>query len=127
MRARRTARARNSLPGAIESAGELGISAVQKRWEASMRVRYLGPYPLIEDDSLRAQPETVINLRGAWKSARVTVYAELLNVLDDDGKDIVYYYPTHVEGLDPPGEQVDGRVSRAEEPRTVRAGIKYQF
>ena len=115
------------IPGAIESAGELGISAVKNRWEASMRVRYLGPYPLIEDDSLRAQPETVINLRGAYKFARVTVYAELLNVLDDDGKDIVYYYPTHVEGLDPPGEQIDGRVSRAEEPRTVRAGIKYQF
>ncbi len=115
------------IPGAIESAGELGISAVQNRWEASVRVRYLGPYPLIEDNSLRATAETVINLRAAWKLPRVTLYAELLNVLNDDGKDIVYYYPTHVDGLDPPGAEVDGRVSRAEEPRTVRAGIKYLF
>jgi hypothetical protein len=115
------------IPGAIESAGELGISAVQPRWEASVRVRYLGPYPLIEDNSLRASSESVINLRGAWKFPHLTVYAELLNVLNDDGKDIVYYYPAHVEGLDPPGEEVDGRVSRAVEPRTVRAGIKYQF
>jgi outer membrane receptor protein involved in Fe transport len=115
------------IPGAIESAGELGISAVQPRWEASVRVRYLGPYPLIEDNSLRASSESVINLRGAWKFPHLTVYAELLNVLNDDGKDIVYYYPTHVEGLDPAGVEVDGRVSRAEEPRTVRAGIKYQF
>jgi hypothetical protein len=115
------------IPGAIEGAGELGISAVKNRWEGSMRVRYLGPYPLIEDDSLRAQAETVINLRAAYKLTHLTVYAELLNVLDDDGKDIVYYYPTHVEGLDPAGEEIDGRVSRAEEPRTLRAGIKYQF
>jgi TonB-dependent receptor-like protein len=115
------------IPGAIESAGELGISAVQNRWEASMRVRYLGPYPLIEDDSLRASAETVINLRGAYKLKNLTLYAELLNVLDENGKDIVYFYPAHVPGLDPPGEEIDGRVSRAEEPRTLRAGIKYQF
>jgi outer membrane receptor protein involved in Fe transport len=115
------------IPGAIESAGELGIAAIQPRWEASMRVRYLGPYPLIEDDSLRAGSETVVNLRGAWKFPRVTVYAELLNVLDAEGKDIVYYYPAHVAGLDPDSVQIDGRVSRAAEPRTIRAGIKYQF
>lgn len=115
------------IPGAIESAGEFGISAVQPRWEASMRVRYLGPYPLIEDDSLRAGSEAVVNLRAAWKATRFTLYAELLNVFDDDGKDIVYYYGANVPGLDPPGEQVEGRVSRATEPRTVRAGIKYQF
>jgi outer membrane receptor protein involved in Fe transport len=115
------------IPGAIESAGELGISAVQNRWEASMRVRHLGPYPLIEDDSLRAGSETVVNLRGAWKFTHLTVFAELLNVLDDDGKDIVYFYPAHVAGLDPVGERVDGHVSRAAEPRTVRAGVKYQF
>jgi hypothetical protein len=28
---------------------------------------------------------------------------------------------------DPVGEQIDGRVSRAEEPRTVRVGVKYHF
>jgi outer membrane receptor protein involved in Fe transport len=115
------------IPGAIENAGELGISAVRQRWEASMRVRYLGPYPLIEDNSLRAGSETVVNLRAAWKAPRVTLYAELLNVFDDDGKDIVYHYPAHVPGLDAPGEQIDGRISRAAEPRTVRAGIKYHF
>ena len=32
-----------------------------------------------------------------------------------------------VAGLDPPGVSVAGRMSRAVEPRTVRAGIKYQF
>jgi hypothetical protein len=115
------------VAGAVENAGELGISMVQDRWEASLRVRHLGEYPLLEDGSLYADTETCVNLRGAWKFEHFTVYAELLNVLDEDGKDIVYYYGANVPGLDPPGEQVDGRVSRVEEPRTVRFGVKYNF
>jgi hypothetical protein len=51
----------------------------------------------------------------------------VLNILDEDGKDIVYFYGANVAGLDPPGEQVEGRVSRAEEPRTLRVGVKYAF
>lgn len=115
------------VPGAIEQAGELGISAVRGEWEASARVRHLGPYPLIEDDSLRASSETVVNLRAAWKPGQYTVYAELLNAFDRDGKDIVYYYGSNVAGLDPVGVQVDGRVSRAVEPRSLRVGVKYTF
>jgi hypothetical protein len=68
-----------------------------------------------------------VNLRAAWKGTRYTLYAELLNVFDDDGKDIVYYYGANVTGLDPTGEQVDGFMSRATEPRTLRAGIRFQF
>jgi outer membrane receptor protein involved in Fe transport len=115
------------VAGAVENAGEFGVSLVRKEWEASMRVRYLGKYPLIEDNSVRAEAETGVNLRAAWKPGRFTVYAEALNVFDEDGKDIVYFYGANVPGLDPPGEQIDGRVSRAEEPRTFRVGVKYAF
>jgi outer membrane receptor protein involved in Fe transport len=115
------------VPGAVENAGEFGVSLVRDLWEASVRVRYLGKYPLIEDNSQRADAETGVNLRAAWKPGRVTVYAEVLNILDADGKDIVYFYGANVAGLDPPGEQVEGRVSRAEEPRTLRVGVKYAF
>ncbi len=104
------------VAGAVENAGELGVSLVRNAWEASLRVRYLGKYPLIEDNSIRADAETGVNLRGAWKPGRFTLYAEALNIFDEDGKDIVYFYGANVAGLDPPGEQVEGRVSRAEEP-----------
>jgi outer membrane receptor protein involved in Fe transport len=115
------------VTGAVENAGELGIAAVDDVWEASLRVRYLGEYPLIEDDSLRASPETTVNVRGAWKPGKFTVYAEVLNILDEDGKDIVYYYGANVPDFDDPGVQEDGRMSRAAEPRTVRAGVSYKF
>jgi len=113
--------------GAVENAGEFGVSLVRDVWEASLRVRYLGKYPLIEDNSVRADAETGVNLRAAWKPGSFTVYAEALNIFDQDGKDIVYFYGANVAGLDPPGEQVDGRVSRVEEPRTFRVGVKYAF
>ena len=127
------------VAGAVENAGELGISAVEDQWEASLRVRYLGRYPLTEGpialdenqpDVLsvpRADPETTVNVRGAWKPGKFTVYAELLNVLGEHGKDVVYYYDAYVPGLDEVGTQRGGRMSRAEEPRTVRAGVSYKF
>jgi len=122
------------VENAVENAGELGISAVSGAWEASARLRYLGKYPIVEDNALietgivpRADPETMVNIRGAWKPGHFTVYAEVLNLLDAHGKDIVYYYAAYASGVDPVGTQTEGRLSRAEEPRTLRFGVKYQF
>jgi len=115
------------VPGAVENAGELGISAIRDRWEVSMRIRHLGSYPLIEDNSRRADPETLVNIRCAWHWRNFTIYGDLLNMFDSHGKDIVYYYASNITGLDPPGMEVDGRMSRVAEPRTLRMGIKYNF
>ena len=115
----------NHIAGAVESAGELGVAAIQGAWEASLRVRHLGPYPLLEDNSQRSEAENVINIRGAWKAEHLTVYAEVLNVLGSAGTDVVYFYETQVPGLDT--APTAGRVSRAEEPRTLRVGVKYAF
>ena len=113
------------IPVSPENAGELGISAIFDEWDASVRVRHLGAYALLEDNSLRGDPETLVNVRGAWKPGRFTVYAELLNVLDHHGKDIRYFYTSRVPG-EPIGG-VDGILSRAEEPRTLRVGLKVEL
>ena len=123
------------IEGSVEEAGEFGVSATKNNWEASLRVRYLGPYPLTPDDMYRAGAETTISLRGAYTWNKLTFYADLLNVPDSGGKDIVYWYPAYVAGFDPPGLTADDidcgvvncRMSRAQEPRTLRVGIKYEF
>jgi hypothetical protein len=123
------------IEGSVEHAGQIGISAVKDKWEASLRVRYLGEYALVPDNSQRAEAETSVNLRGAYTVGSATWYAELLNVFDEDGKDIVYWYEAYVDGLDPPGftsedidcDVVNCRISRAEEPRTLRVGVKFEF
>jgi hypothetical protein len=89
----------------------------------------------VPDNSHRASGETQINLRAAYTIRRVTVYGEILNALAAHGKDMVYYYPAYVAGLDPPGltsedidcSTVNCRMSRAEEPRTLRLGIKLEL
>jgi outer membrane receptor protein involved in Fe transport len=121
-----------------EAAGEIGISAVKNRWEVGGRVRYLGPYALVPDNSERAGGAPTLNLRGAYrfgKNMNTTLYAELLNAADHRGKDIVYWYGAVVPGIDPPTLSADSvdcsvtncRMSRPQEPRTLRVGLKVEF
>ena len=43
-----------NIEGSVEKAGEFGFSALKGPWEVSARLRYLGPYPLVPDNSQRA-------------------------------------------------------------------------
>jgi hypothetical protein len=69
----------------------------------------------------------MVNMRAAWKSGRWLVFAELLNALGERGKDIVYYYPSYIPGVLAAGDESTTRMSRAEEPRTLRAGVRLEF
>jgi outer membrane receptor protein involved in Fe transport len=113
------------IPNAFESAASAGMSLIADPWEASVRVRHLGPSPLIEDNSVRDKGSTVFNARGAYKFPTVEVYAELLNIADSRDKDIAYAYESYIPGLD--SAPTEGRLSRVVEPRTVRVGAKYTF
>jgi outer membrane receptor protein involved in Fe transport len=123
------------IDGSLENTGQLGVSTTKGNWEASLRVRYLGSYALTPDNSQRAKSQTGVNVRGAYDFGQLTIYAELFNLLNNDGKDIVYYYGAHVEGFDPPGltaddidcDVVNCRMSRVSEPRTFRFGLKWEF
>lgn len=113
------------IPNAFENAGQLGVSIVAGRWEASARLRHLGPYPLIEDNSDRDPGSNVVNVRGAYKMGRIQLYAEALNLLDSRDKDISYRYESYLPAFD--AAPVDGRLSRVVEPRTLKVGLKAFF
>jgi outer membrane receptor protein involved in Fe transport len=116
------------VPGALESAGELGVSAIFPEFNAAARLRYLGPHPLIEDNSVRGEETVLLNLRAAWSPSFLDgfeFYGELLNALDSKAHDIDYYYETRFPGEPPEG--VLGRVSRIVEPRQVRFGVRKTF
>ncbi|QDC40015.1 TonB-dependent receptor [Sphingobium fuliginis] len=114
------------IPNAFENAASGGVAVVLGRWETSLRVRHLGPYPLIEDNSVRDKGSTVVNARGAWKGKRIELYGELLNIFDSRDKDIAYFYESYIPAFDMTGPQ-EGRLSRVVEPRTVRLGMKVKF
>jgi hypothetical protein len=116
------------VPGALESAGEFGATAIFPEWNASARLRYLGPHALIEDNSVRGEETLLVNVRAAWTPGNFggfEIYGELLNAFDSDAHDIDYFYPTRLPGE--PLEGVEGRNSRVVEPRQVRVGLKKTF
>ena len=118
----------NFVPGALESAGELGISAIFPEFNGAIRFRYLGPHALIEDNSARGEETLLVNARIAWSPGFLDgfeFYGELLNAFDSDAHDIDYVYETRF-----PGEPADGVVdliSRVVEPRQVRFGVRKTF
>ena len=118
----------NYVPGALESSGELGISAIFPEFNAAARVRYLGPHALIEDNSQRGASTLLVNARAAWTPQMLggfEIYAELLNAFNSQDDDIDYYYETRFPGE--PEEGVLGRNSRVVEPRQVRVGVTKRF
>jgi outer membrane receptor protein involved in Fe transport len=113
------------IPNAFENAGQIGVSIIQPRWEASVRWRHLGPYPLLEDNSVRDRGSNVVNLRAAFKPGRFEIYGEVLNVLGSGDKDIAYAYESYLPAFDK--APVEDRLSRVVEPRTFRIGGKVKF
>ncbi len=113
------------IPNSFENAASAGVSAVLDNWEGSLRMRHLGPSPLIEDNSVRDKGSTVFNARGARKFEHIELYAEVLNLANTRDKDITYYYESYLPKYD--AAPIDGRLSRVVEPRTFRIGAKYTF
>jgi outer membrane receptor protein involved in Fe transport len=108
------------IPNAFENAASLGVSLTSGSWEGNVRLRHLGPYPLVEDDD---RGSTILSGRAAWKRGRVELYGEVLNLLDSRDKDIAYEYESYLPEYDRDGP-MEGRMSRVVEPRTLRAGMR---
>ncbi len=123
------------IEGSMENTGQLGISFSRNNWESNFRLRYLGPYPLLPDNSTRAPSHLLASVRSGYNLGSATLYAEIFNLLDTDAKDITYLYGAHVAGFDSSGLTADDidcsttncLMSRASEPRTLRLGIKWSF
>ena len=108
------------IPGAVEGVASAGLTAHDLgEWSAGLRVRYFGPRPLIEDNSVRsAAATTVSGSIGARLAEWATISLEGFNLLDARVSDIDYYYASRL-----PGEPVDGLNdihTHPIEPRTFR-------
>lgn len=108
------------IPNALEGAGEFGLATILGRFNAAVRVRYLGQHPLIEDNSVRSPATTVVNLRAARRFGPVEVTAEILNIFGTARADADYYYASRLPGE--PIDGIEGVHSRTVEPRMLRIG-----
>jgi hypothetical protein len=114
------------IPGAIENALSAGISVDHRGpWFGSLRLRYFGPRPLIEDDSVRSKASNLLNLRlGRRFPNGLSLAAEVFNLLDDEASDIDYDYESRLRGE--PGPVRDVHFHPAEK-RSVRLALEWRY
>ncbi|MDQ6648316.1 MAG: TonB-dependent receptor [Pseudomonadota bacterium] len=111
------------IPNAVESVASIGIDAHgDSPWSAGLRYRFLGPAPLIEDNSVRSHSTTVVNAQlGYAFNTRLKLTMEVLNALDSKDNDITYYYASQLAGEKQP---VDDIHFHPVEPRNVRLTLR---
>jgi outer membrane receptor protein involved in Fe transport len=108
------------IPGAVEGVASAGIEYEQPSGGfADLRLRYFGPRPLIEDNSVRSSASTVLNTQVGWRvRSRWTVALEVFNLLDRAVSDVDYYYTSRL-----PGEPLQGIAdvhTHPQGPRSIR-------
>lgn len=91
------------IPGAVEGVGQLAVTASQLgkngAWEGALRLRYFGPRPLIEDDSVRSHASTTLNGRIGYRIARdLRLELEGFNLANKRVSSIDYYYASQLRG-----------------------------
>ncbi len=114
------------IPGAVEKVASAGLTVSGlKRWSAGLRIRYLGAAPLIEDNSIRSEPTTVVNLEAGYRiveGARLEV--GVYNLFDSNEADISYFYESRLANESAGVEDVH---FHPVEPRQIRARIDWRF
>jgi outer membrane receptor protein involved in Fe transport len=117
----------NSIPGSVETVVSAGVTVDSLRnFFGSARLRYFGPRPLIEDDSVRSPATSLMNLETGYKfSKNVKVVVDVFNLFDAADSDIDYYYTSRLQGE--PIDGVDDIHFHPTPPRTARVNLVVGF
>jgi outer membrane receptor protein involved in Fe transport len=107
------------IPGAVERVASVGLAVDHPSgWFGGARFRHFGPAPLIEDNSVRSNGTTLVNVEAGYRlSERWKVSASIYNLFDREDNDITYFYESQLAGESQPVADIH---SHPVEPRTVR-------
>jgi hypothetical protein len=107
------------VPGAVEGVVSAGIDYRRSTGWATVRVRYFGPRPLVEDNSVRSRASTVLNAQvGHRVRVGMAVELQVFNLLDSAVSDVDYYYVSRLKGE--PADGVPDVHTHPQGPRSVR-------
>ncbi len=113
----------NEIPGAVESVAAAGLNAHWANgFSLSLRARYLGEAPLLEDASVRASDSLLVNLGAAYRRGPFELRVDAFNLTDSHDYDISYYYESRLENESAGVEDVHFHPL---EPFTMRAGVTW--
>ena len=88
------------IPEAIEGVSQLALTVSPVgAWEGALRLRYFGPRPLVEDDSVRSHASTTLNGRIGYRVSRdLRLEFEGFNLTNRQVSAIDYYYASQLRG-----------------------------
>ena len=116
-----------SIPNGIEQVASFGVTIANLgRWSSEFQVRYFGPRPLIEDNSVRSKSTTLAYLDVGYRLSHNTkLQLDVFNLFNRAASDLDYFYASRLQG-----EPVDGVGDvhfHPVEPRTVRLRLTQMF
>ena len=108
------------IPGAVEGVVSAGIGYQHSPSKfAELRVRYFGPRPLVEDNTVRSRASTILNTQLGYRLRnRWTVALEAFNLLDREASDVDYYYTSRLHSE--PAAGITDVHTHPQEPRSLR-------
>ena len=115
----------NRIPGAIEGVASVALALDKGPYFGALQLRYFGPRPLIEDNSVRSKSTASLNGRIGYRinqSARVEL--EGFNLTNRKDSAIDYYYASRLKGE---VVAVSDIHFHPIEPRSFRVNVTYNF
>ncbi|WP_426339468.1 TonB-dependent receptor [Pseudoduganella sp. S-14] len=114
------------IPGAVEGVAQLAATLTPPGpWSGSLRLRWFGPRPLVEDNSVRSKASATVNGRLAYKlAARATLELEGFNLANRQVSAIDYFYQSRLGG------EAEARADihfHPIEARSFRLSLNYAF
>lgn len=115
------------IPGAVEGVVAAGIAFLDLgKISGSLRARWLGPRPLLEDDTVRSKASSLVfGEIGYAITPRVRIVLEGLNLLNSAVSDVDYVYTSRLPHE--PAEGVTDVHTHPVEPRSFRLRFETSF
>ncbi len=114
------------IPGAVEGVAQLAATFTPAApWSGALRLRWFGPRPLVEDNSVRSKASATVNGRLAYKlAANTTLELEGFNLANRQVSAIDYFYESRLKGE---AEARPGIHFHPIEARSFRLSLNYIF
>ena len=115
------------VPGAVEGvvSAAINFDDVWGGWFGGLRVRYFGPRPLIEDNSVRSNSSTPVSARLGYKfDDGLIVRIDAFNIFDQKSHQIDYFYASRMAFET---AAVDDIHFHPLEPRSFRLIVRKEF
>ncbi len=115
------------VPQAVQGVAALGVTYTSPQgWDTALRVRYFGPRPLAEDNSVQSNSTTVVNIGAGYRiNRRFRISGQINNLFDSKDHDIDYFYTSRLQGE--PAAGVDDTHFHPIEPINGRITLSYSY